>query len=111
MRTRKEKDHIPARKELSRSTVGEEHRGTHRPVAYQVEGVSQANQKRRTQTWFTSRGFVSAPVRSTSDRVCKIRSACLVETLVGNVAKQRRNGALEIVGSDDCTLQMDFDYG
>lgn len=35
---------------------GEGHRGTHRPVVCQVEGVSPANQERRTQTWFTSKG-------------------------------------------------------
>ena len=30
---------------------------------------------------------------------------------MGNVAKQRRNGALDIVGSEDCTLSIGFDYG
>ena len=30
---------------------------------------------------------------------------------MGNVAKQRRNGALEITGSEDCTLPIDFEYG
>jgi hypothetical protein len=58
-----------------------------------------------------SQGFVSALARSTSDRICKTRSTCLVETLVGNVARKRRNGALEIAGSEDCTLPIDFEYG
>lgn len=56
MRTRKEKDRISARKELSWSNVGEGHQGTHGPVVYQVGGVSQANQKRRMRTRFTSKG-------------------------------------------------------
>jgi len=30
---------------------------------------------------------------------------------VSNVAKQRRNGALEITGSGDCTLPIGFEYG
>lgn len=30
---------------------------------------------------------------------------------MGNVARQRRNGALEIAGSEDCTLLIDFEYG
>ena len=56
MRMRKEKDRISARKELSWSNVGEGHQGTHGPVVYQVGGVSQANQKRRMRTRFTSKG-------------------------------------------------------
>jgi len=43
--------------------------------------------------------------------ICKTRSTCLVEALGGNVARQRRNGALEIAGSEDCTLPIDFEYG
>lgn len=39
----KEKDYIPVWKELSHSTVREEHRGIHRPLVYQVGGVPQAN--------------------------------------------------------------------
>jgi hypothetical protein len=30
---------------------------------------------------------------------------------VGNVARRRRNGALEIAGSEDCTLPTDLQYG